>query len=195
MRRLIHIPIVHGGADLGSQEERVRQAYHERGGEAAWAASRDALAEFWRALEAGINALRLDWSKVRLYQDGLPVCGFEERIVRDLAGQGTANYRILADLVSRGARLEGTEDPDLLRQEYELILTDAVVSGAANNTQAAALADLLQRRDDFIARRIGATLLDGETGLLFLGALHRAAERLPATISVMGLRQALCGGV
>jgi uncharacterized protein YbaP (TraB family) len=32
---------------------------------------------------------------------------------------------------------------------------------------------LLRARDAFIADRIAATLQEGETGLLFLGALHR----------------------
>src|SRR5262249_55932565 len=63
--------------------------------------------------------------KARLYQDGLPACGLEEKIVRDLAMQGVPNYRILLKLMERGATLEGTEDPDLLRTEYELIMSTA----------------------------------------------------------------------
>ncbi len=46
------------------------------------------------------------------------------------------------------------------------------------------LRDLLKRRDRFIAQRIDATLRRGETGLLFLGALHHAVEMLPDTIKV-----------
>ena len=41
---------------------------------------------------------------------------------------------------------------------------------------------LLGQRDRFIADRIAVTLGDGETGLLFLGALHRLDGLLPADI-------------
>lgn len=183
MRRLVHIPIVHAEADLGPASGAVRQAYLDKGGEAAWNNSRSALARFWRAIEAATGRIAIGDPPPRLYQDGLPVCGFEARIVADLAGQGGANYRILAKLAARGARIEGTEDPDLLRQEYELIM--------AGSKDEAVLRDLLERRDGFIALRIDRTLQLGETGLLFLGALHRVVERLPRTIHVCSLSEFL----
>ena len=197
MRQLIHVPIVHSQTDLGPIEDRVRQAYIEKGGEDAWTASRKALADFWSTIEKAVDGLQLDYRKVRLYQDGLPLCGQEEQIVRDLAAQGGTNYRILLRLAERGAVIEGTEDPDLLRKEYELILTSPAIGGAgevANGENAAVLRDLLERRDRFIAQRIDATLRSGETGILFLGALHRATEMLPETISVMTLSEALRAG-
>jgi hypothetical protein len=184
VRRLIHVPIVHSQADMGPVRDRVRQAYLEKGGEAAWQASRKAVAEFWKAIETVMDRLAFDYAKLRLYQDGLPVCGLEEKIVRDLAQQGGANYRILLKLKERGATIEGTEDPDLLRKEYELIM-----AGPDAAASAALLRDLLERRDRFIAQRIGKTLRAGETGILFLGALHRAAGMLPAAIQVMSLRE------
>lgn len=193
MRRLIHVPIVHSQADLGPIQERVRQAYIDKGGEKAWRASREALAEFWNAMEIATDRLPVDYAKLRLYQDGLPVCGLEEKIVRDLAQQGGANYRILLKLMERGAKIEGTEDPDLLRQEYQLIMdglhADAggPSAGTAKDENAEVLRDLLERRDRFVAQRIDKTLRAGETGILFLGALHRATELLPDTIQVTTL--------
>lgn len=193
MKRVIHVPIIHGQADLGPIQERVREAYIKKGGEAAWKASRQAVAQFWNDIEEVMNHLPLDYSKLRLYQDGLPVCGQEERIVRDLAQQGGANHRILLNLIGRGARIEGTEDPDLLREEYKLIM-EGVSGGERNGSKptntadnAAVLQDLLERRDVFIAQRIANTLRAGETGLLFLGALHHAIERLPEAITVISL--------
>jgi len=197
LRRLIHVPIVHSQADLGPIQERVRQAYIEKGGEAAWKASRTALAEFWSAMEIAMDRLPVDFSKLRLYQDGLPVCGLEEKIVRDLAQQGGVNYRILLKLAERGAKIEGTENPDLLRKEYQLIMdglhADAGSLGAdaAKDGNAEILRDLLDRRDRFIAQRIDKTLQAGETGILFLGALHRATAMLPGTIEVFSLSEFL----
>ena len=193
MRRLIHVPIVHSQADMGPVRDRVRQAYIEKGGEAAWQASREAVANFWKAIENAMDRLPLDYTKLRLYQDGLPVCGLEEKIVRDLAQQGGANYRILLKLKERGAKIEGTEDPDLLRKEYELIMAGLPASGSTAGTDkaenAAVLRDLLDRRDHFIAQRIGKTLRADETGILFLGALHHATELLPDTIQLISLSE------
>ena len=200
MKRVIHVPIVHSQTDLGPIQERVRQAYIEKGGEEAWKASREAVAQFWNAVEEAMDHLPLDYTKLRLYQDGLPVCGQEERIVRDLAQQGGANYRILLKLAERGARIEGTEDPDLLRREYELIMggLSAGVGDVAGQTDtaetAAVFRDLLERRDRFIALRIEKTLQAGEMGILFLGALHCAATMLPDTIQVTSLSEFLRTG-
>ncbi|MGC9953320.1 MAG: hypothetical protein ABSD21_03475 [Rhizomicrobium sp.] len=194
------MPIVHSQADMGPIQDRVRQAYIEKGGEQAWKASREAVAEFWNAIENAMDRIRLDYTKLRLYQDGLPVCGLEEKIVRDLAQQGGANYRILLKLTGRGAKLEGTEDPDLLRKEYELIMAgvhaDAGSLGANTDKDGIAevFRDLLDRRDHFIAQRIDRTLQAGETGILFLGALHRATAMLPDTIQVMSLSELSIGG-
>lgn len=197
MRRLLHVPIIHGNADMGSALSRVRQAYIDDRGEDAWEASRRAIADFWQAIETGMDNLCLDYATVRLYQDGLPVCGIEQKIVSDLAAQGIANYRILLKLMDRGATLEGTEDPELLRKEYGLIMS--AIPGSADKAQAgprgdarhAELSRLLEQRDLFIARRIDASLLDGETGILFLGALHSAVGKLPSTIRVMTLPELL----
>lgn len=200
MRQLIRVPIIHSQIDLGPIQENLRQAYIEKGGEQAWKQSRAAVAEFWNAIEMAMDGLHLDYRKLRLYQDGLPVCGQAERIVRDLAEQGGANYRILLKLSQRGAAIEGTEDPDLLRKEYELIMADAAVGGvsgadeAATNESKTVLRDLLDGRDRFIAQRIDATLRPDETGILFLGALHRATEMLPDTIQVTSLSDFLRAG-
>ncbi|MDE2135332.1 MAG: hypothetical protein KGJ49_12115 [Alphaproteobacteria bacterium] len=198
MRRLIHVPIVHSQTDLGPLQDRVRQAYIEKGGEQAWKASREAVAEFWNAIEQAMDRIALDCARLRLYQDGLPVCGQEMKIVHDLAQQGGANYRILLKLTGRGAKIEGTEDPDLLRKEYELMMTGLSAgagTGATAQTDkaesAAVFRDLLDRRDRFIARRIDKTLQAGETGTLFLGALHHATQMLPDTIQTTSLNEFL----
>jgi len=185
LRQLLHIPIVHGHAEMGSAGNTVRRAYVDRAGENAWEKSRLAIADFWDAIETAMDSLRLDYRKARLYQDGLPACGLEEKIVRDLAMQGVPNYRILLKLMERGATLEGTEDPDLLRTEYELIMSTAAGAtdaGRSEGVRAARLRDLLDQRDRFIARRIDATLAPGDIGILFLGALHRAVVALDSWI-------------
>lgn len=183
MRRLIHIPVVHAQVDMGSLSDHVRALYIAYKGERAWRESRRAIACFWRELDRKIAALDLACDRLRLYQDGLPVCGREADIVRDLARAGGPNHRILLDLMDRGATVEGTEDPTLLLQEYNLLK-----AGMAAPPPVAAT--LLDQRDRFIAGRIDATLRPGETGMLFLGAHHHVVRMLPATIAVRRLDDA-----
>ncbi len=50
---------------------------------------------------------------------------------------------------------------------------------------------LLHERDVFIAERIDATLREGETGILFLGLLHRVDELLDGKLEVRQLIHSL----
>jgi hypothetical protein len=175
VKRIIHISVVHTLADLGSLGESVRARYLQRYGAAGWGERQRAVAEFWSDVRRAVGALRLDWRRARIYQDGLPVCGKEEQIVRELAAAGSVNHQLVLELIGKGASLVGTEAPELLLQEYQLQRRGIESSGGADGPRASPgeAADLLAARDDFIARRIDATLENGETGLLFLGAAHR----------------------
>ena len=43
---------------------------------------------------------------------------------------------------------------------------------------------LLQKRDQFVANRVGQTLKAGEVGVLFMGMLHQIDKYLPKDIGV-----------
>ena len=175
VKRVLLIPVIHTQADLGSLAESVRAHYMERVGPVGWAQRQHAVETLWQDIRRAIGALRLDYRQVRIYQDGLPVCGKEEDIVRELAGAGSLNHQIVLELVGKGAALMGTEDPQLLLREYQWQRRRAGVPGGADASAPSPdeAAALLAQRDRFIARRIETTLQDGEIGLLFLGAAHR----------------------
>jgi len=176
MRRLLHIPIIHTRADLGSLSESVKAHYAKAVGESNWTERERAVGELWKHIRENLDVLDFDGQRVRIYQDGLPVCGFEDKIVRELAEAGSCNHQLIVELLDRGAALEGTEDPRLLMEEYELqkrCMQDQTGSHQAREERAGRARRLLKARDTFIARRIDATLKPGETGLIFLGALHR----------------------
>ena len=191
-RRLIWVPIIHTPEDLGSALEAVRRHYIRKVGKRKWDEHLRTVEDLWRVIQERIEALHLDYDKVHLYQDGLPVCGHEEAIVSDLAAKGSLNHRILVDLMARGATLSGTESPELLIREYTLArqLLDSLGTSARANTIATQQKrgkDVLHQRDAFIAERIGQTLQPGETGLVFLGMLHSLKGRLPADIQLVHL--------
>ncbi len=183
MKRVIVIPIIHNAADLGSLAESVRAHYVERFGPTVWDERQRAVRELWHGIRRAIDALHLDYARVRIYQDGLPVCGKEEPILQELAEAGSLNHQLVRELMGRGAVLVGTEDPQLLIREYQLQRRRL---GAAANEEAPSplhgqdaraasdeAAEILAARDRFMAERIAATLEEGQTGLLFLGAAHR----------------------
>lgn len=189
-RRLIWIPIIHTEADLGNMAESVRNLYVRKMGRAKWAKHVADIDRIWREIRAKIDKMHLDYAKVRLFQDGLPVCGHEEQIVRDLARAGSQNHQLLADLMEQGATIMGTESPDLLLEEYNLARETLVASDRRESPEAAARRGalsktILEKRDRYIGERIAETLQPGETGVIFLGMLHSLAGRLPPDIEVV----------
>jgi hypothetical protein len=139
------------------------------------------------AVDPSIAQIDLVYERVRLYQDGLPACGKEERIVRDLAQAGSLNHQLLLELMGRGALLTGTESAELLIEEYNLA-RQALVGGKRPRSHGAQLQalsrQLLARRDRIIADRIAHTLEPGGTGLVFLGLMHSLDGLMPADIQV-----------
>lgn len=188
-RTLIYFPIIHTPADMGALQQSVSRATLEKVGRAGLARKATTVAQVWTAIEEALEGLELSYDRVRLYQDGLPVCGRETEIVAELARAGSRNHQLLLRLIALGATLMGTESADLLVQEYQL----ARQSLEGHAPRAAALAarrrslsnSLLTRRDQFIARRINDTLEPGETGILFLGMLHCLERYLPQDLKVL----------
>ena len=188
-RTLIYLPIVHTQADMGALKESVARATLEKMGRAGLARKTAAIDQIWTEIEAAIDALALSFDRVRLYQDGLPVCGREAEIVTELAQAGSRNHQLLLRLMAQGAVLMGTESGDLLVQEYQLAkqsLTARPPRAAGVAAPRRALSEaLLQRRDQFMAQRINDTLKPGETGILFLGMLHSLERYLHQDVKVI----------
>ena len=191
-RRLIHVPILHSPADMGSMGEGLAAAIIDRFGRRHWDEYLALLDGFWQAVRAEIEALDLGYQQVDLYQDGLPVCGRELEIVEKAAAAGSENHQLLLDLVARGATLMGTEDPKLLLDEYrdvETALKDRSRGACApeQTGESSRPGRTLSKRDAYIGRRIGESLRPGRTGILFLGMMHNVEPFLPADIVVTRL--------
>lgn len=192
-RVLYYVPIVHTAADLGSQAQAIRERLIAQVGQAALDQRDEAIRRMWGAIRDRLLSLDVDWARVRIYQDALPVCGREREIVAQVAAQGSLNHALLAELVEKGATLEGTEDPRSLIAELERTKRLAALQTAPplSPEELRALKEegdqLLERRDAYIAGRIDATLRRGEIGLLFMGLLHRVDARLPGDIEVRSL--------
>lgn len=95
-RTLIYLPIVHTQADMGALKESVARATLEKVGRTGLSRKTAAIDRIWTEIEAAIDALALSFDRVRLYQDGLPVCGREAEIVTELAQAGVHPDDLLA---------------------------------------------------------------------------------------------------
>lgn len=186
MRRLIYVPIVHSEADFGSLTHSVRKKYIDRFGLSGWRKRLKCVDDFWQEIRKRVLVLEIDFNKLKIYQDGLPICGRELEIVRDIAVQGSKNHLLLMELAERGATIMGTEDAQFLVEEY-LRLRDGLERTTKSRDRVSPGDDLLSRRDLHIARRIRETLCEGETGILFIGLLHRVDEKLGPDIEVIML--------
>jgi hypothetical protein len=190
MRKLIVVRIVHAPSDMGSASAGLERAGKSALGEARWQENQKKIEQFWQELEEEVDGLGLDMSKLHIYQDGLPCAGeLGERIVRETAAKGSRNYQIIQKLMDRGSRIEATESVDLLRREYGFIksLLEARTDAerrAAEEQYNHVKDRLLAERDQFIAGAIDATLKDGETGLLFIGASHNVLPKIARDIDV-----------
>lgn len=188
-RTLLYIPIVHSQSDMGSLSESIRKITLQKLGARVWHQKVNLINRFWSMVEDTLNRLSIVYEQTRLYQDGVPVCGKELDIVKELAKKGSLNHQLLVRLIEKGATIMGTESSDLLIEEYQLthlILESEDLKEAirVEALQKAASNLLLAKRDAFIAARIDQTLSAGETGVLFLGMLHNLAGCLPEDIQV-----------
>jgi hypothetical protein len=173
MRVLIHFPIIHSPQDLGTLNTAVNQSRTEQQVQQHHAA----IEQFWTMIATTIEGLRLNYNGLKLYQDGLPVCGKEKEIVAEVAATGSQNYTLLQSMLDQGAILMGTESAELLLQEHAL-MTELLQSGEKRLSTLETEQILLKRRDDYIAQRINDTLHDNEMAILFLGFLHNIEGKL-----------------
>jgi hypothetical protein len=194
MRTLIYVPIIHGGADLGSLSNEIAKRGMAALGKEVWARHQETIAGFWRVVWEYCDGIRA--MGVKIYQDGMVADGpLGRKIVEDTAAAGSLNYRLVLSLLDRGACLVKTEELDLVKREYDGLVAMTRARTMASRLLAVARyklikSVLLRRRDTFIAKRIDETLESAETGILFIGALHLVAGRLAPDIRVEEIKDA-----
>lgn len=189
-RVLIHIPIVHTQADMGTLAKEMGSRLAKELGSQFLRKKETAVESLWNSIETMLAEIRLPYGRVRIYQDGLPVCGKETEIVNQLANAGSRNHRLIEELAKKGATIMGTESAELLIEEYRRVKQILAQSGATAKDDMAidAGAALVEKRDRFMAERIDRTLQPGEIGILFIGMLHSVERYLAGDITVIAMR-------
>ncbi len=193
MRNLYLVPVIHSGPDMGSMAANMEASAVAALGEDLWRQHKETVAKFWDSIADFFHQISISGAKV--YQDGLVADGENGlRIVSEGARRGSANYRIIVDIVRRGATLMKTEDVSLVKREHSYIAKLTEAKSLLQKETAALRYKLVQRRlleerDKFIARTIDSTLHEGDTGILFIGAYHDVLSKLPADIRVVQVKE------
>lgn len=202
MRILYYVPIMHTPKDHGtSREVLLEELKKVRGIENAIAHVKE-IYGYW---ELVIQKLKeehrkgdLNYQKLFIYQDSYPT-GVRQDISEQVIKMRIPNYLILDRLMKRGATLVGTEDINLLADEWKIIKELEKLSLKQDQAEIKAKAqeinirkaELLQKRDKFIAERINETLPENGTGILFIGRAHKAIEELDKLEEAGGLASPL----
>jgi hypothetical protein len=159
-------------------------------GSQEWKRSSPTIGQLWLVLREVIEKMDLPYPRLRVYQDELANNEREIQMVMDLAQTGSPNHQLLLFLIQKGATLVGTESPELLLEDYQLVrqALDAQIRGESEEVRARQQFlryALLERRDRYIAQRINDTLPQNETGILFLDMLHSVRKHLHEDVRVL----------
>ncbi len=192
MRTLIYVPIIHTSADLGSVAEDVtKRGIRDLGGE-IWSKHEETILSFWDVIIKYFDSIEV--SGFKLYQDGMPAEGeVGRKIVEEGVKSGSKNYEVISRLLQKGAILVKTEEFNLVKEEHNMLLRITGAKTAVNRLAGLvryklAKNNLLNKRDEFIAKRIDETLKEGETGIIFIGAYHNIKQRLPEDIQIREIK-------
>ena len=197
MKALIYVPIIHMSADLGSLSKEVNRRGIAYLSEELWKEHIKTVEGFWDAISDYFDYIYIDVynrKKMKIYQDGM-IAEREvgQKIVEEGIKSGSKNYELVLRLLKRGAVLVKTEDFKLVKEELDRLL--AITKAKSTSKKLFAFIKyrliknkLLNKRDEFISRRIDETLNQDEAGVLFLGAYHNIKKRLPKDIQIIELK-------
>lgn len=195
MRKLIYIPVIHSGADMGSMAAELTRKAKAQLSDELWETHIANVTQYWDRIEHYCDTLGIGKNGIKIYQDSMVADGEAAmKIMADNVKKGSRNYEIISKLVSRGAVIIKTEDFKFVKKELELLK-----SIPASNLLLIKIlkilifrlkrAGLLRKRDKYIASRIAETLKPGETGILFLGAYHNILKMLPDDLQVIEFKK------
>lgn len=195
-RKLIYIPVIHSGSDMGSIADEISKKGTSELGEEAWQAHINTVEKYWDIIAEYCERPELDKKKLKIYQDGMVADGeIASRIIEDNLKMGSRNYKIISALISKGAEIVKTEDFSLVKKELDLYQSFSISDSLPVKLFKVLLIRLkrfflLKKRDRFIAKAIDTTLKNGETGILFLGAYHNILNKLSPDIHVVQVKDA-----
>lgn len=118
--------------------------------------------EFWSYVE---DKLKVFAGRIqRVYRD--EICQGGEEGLAILSSVQNENFLIVKRLVKNGAVFEATEDPLLVAESESW--RDMTRQNPLDIVSLEMFQDSVRERDDYVSRKINESLLDEETGVLFI---------------------------
>lgn len=192
MRTLIYVPVIHTSADLGSLAKDVTKRGIADLGEDVWKDHLRTVEGFWDVITDYFTSV--DVSGMKIYQDGMVAEGeIGGKIVKESLNLGSRNYQLVSKLLKKGAILVKTEDFNLVKKERDSLLkitqAKTIVAKLLGFIRYKLTKNiLLNKRDEFIAKRIDETLNEEQTGILFIGAYHNIRPKLHRDIQIKEIK-------
>ena len=192
MKTLILVPVIHMSSDMGSLAKDLSKRGIADLGEELWKEHIKTVETFWDELSHYFDTIHV--SGMKIYQDGMIAEGeVGQTIVQEGVKSGSKNYELVSKLLKRGAILIKTEDFKLVKKERDMLI--AITQAKSLTKKLIAFMKykvtkniLLNKRDKFIAGRVGETLKLVETGIIFIGAYHNIKGRLPKDIRITEIK-------
>lgn len=195
MRTLVLVPIIHIDADLGKAKDEIKLVKNRCLSPEKLEQHEKTISIFWDRIQDYFQ--EQDVKNMKIFQDGMAAGGWVgQKIVNELALKQSRNFKLLSDLVNKGAVIMKTEDIALIQQEHALF-TALLQSKRFFSTMTHYLKyrfykkQLLKKRDIYIAGQINSNLKKGEKAALFIGAAHNVACFLDKDILVSALKNPL----
>ncbi len=124
---------------------------------------------YWNEVKSRLDDLGSKVGKIRKIYHELINEGGEKGLgrVKKLNGK---SYRIVKRYVDKGAKFQATEDMNLVRESMDWIrcMTANLQSEKALSKVSQFYVEAMQKRDEFIAKRINETLKESESGIIFV---------------------------
>ena len=118
--------------------------------------------EFWSYVEDKLKAFL---GKVhRVYRD--EICQSGEEALASLSSMDHESFQIAKKLVDNGAVFEATEDSMLVAESMSWV--EAIMNNPLDRVSLEMYEETIRERDNYVSKRVGETLRDEETGVLFM---------------------------
>jgi hypothetical protein len=138
---------------------------------------------YWNQVENQLGELELKLGKIsRIYHELISTGGDEGvKVIRQLSEN---SYRIVENRLSKGGKLEATEDEGLLTEitDCQRCISIGLQNQKVFNMIYSSYSEASQKRNEFIAHRIDETLGSDEMAIMLMAERHQV--RFPSDIQV-----------
>jgi len=127
------------------------------------------LEAYWNEVKSRLDDLGSKVGKIaKIYHELIDEEG--EKGLKKIKKLNSKSYRIAKRYVDKGAELQATEDMNLVRESMDWIrcLAADLQSEKALSKVSQFYVEAMQKRDEFIAKRINETLKEDESGIIFI---------------------------